>query len=465
MTILENLKTFELFANVPEAQLQWLANRVNTKEVKKGEYIFASGKPIDELLLIPKGNYTIKLEKNGQFQIVGHIKAPAVTGLLPYSRATTGRGYCEAEEEGILYALERDQFNDMICECHELTTVFVHQMSTRIRQLTKNEQMDDKLVSLGKLSAGLAHELNNPSAAVVRSSKELSKHLKYAPDRFKQVVKIQMSESQIDEVNDLLFEKIKNGPVQLTLMERSQHEEELIDWLYDQDVEDPEEIADNAVDYGFKIEDFEQIGESTPQEHLPPVLNWINQVISTEKLVGEIEDASERINNLVLSIKSYTHMDQAPEKVATDVHSGLDTTLTMLKHKLKQQSVEVSREYGESLARPEILPSAINQVWTNILDNAIDAMEGSETKKLTLRTSASDKYFTVEIEDTGTGIPDEIKDKIFDPFFTTKAIGKGTGLGLENVLQVVRVQHNGTVEVASKPGNTIFTICLPLKAS
>ena len=413
--------------------------------------------------MIPEGYYTIKLEQNGQYQIVGNIKPPAVTGLLPYSRATTGKGYCEAEQDGILYSLARDQFNDMICECHELTTVFVHQMSTRIRELTKNEQMNDKLVSLGKLSAGLAHELNNPSAAVVRSSKELSKHLKFAPDRFKQVVKIQMSETQIDVVNDLLFEKIKNGPIQLSLMERSSREDELIDWLYDQDVEDPEEIADNAVDYGFEIEDFEQIGESTPAEHLPPVLNWINQVITTEKLVGEIEDASERINNLVTSIKSYTHMDQAPEKVATDVHSGLDTTLTMLKHKLK--NVEVNRTYGESLAHPEILPSAVNQVWTNILDNAIDAMEESETKKLDIRTSASEKYVTVEIEDSGSGIPAEIKDKIFDPFFTTKAIGKGTGLGLENVLQVVRVKHNGTVDVASEPGKTVFTICLPIKAS
>ena len=260
MTILDNLKTFEQFKEVPDAQLQWLAERVKTKEIKKGDFIFASGKPIDELLLIPEGYYTIKLEQNGQYQIVGNIKPPAVTGLLPYSRATTGKGYCEAEQDGILYSLARDQFNDMICECHELTTVFVHQMSTRIRELTKNEQMNDKLVSLGKLSAGLAHELNNPSAAVVRSSKELSKHLKFAPDRFKQVVKIQMSETQIDVVNDLLFEKIKNGPIQLSLMERSSREDELIDWLYDQDVEDPEEIADNAVDYGFEIEDFEQIG-------------------------------------------------------------------------------------------------------------------------------------------------------------------------------------------------------------
>ena len=464
MDILESLKTFTQFEGVPEEQLRWISEQVKTKEVKKGDYIFASGVAIDEMYLIPAGNFTIKLEKNNQFQIVGNIKGPAITGLLPYSRATTGKGFCEAEQDTQVFTLGRDQFRDMICECHELTTVFVHQMSSRIRQLTKNEQMDDKLLSLGKLSAGLAHELNNPSAAVVRSSKELSKHLSYAPDRFKQVAKIQMNEDQIDAVNDLLFDKLKQGLIQLPLIERSKREDELIDWLYDHDLEDPEELADNAVDFGFTIEDFESIGETTPEEHLPPVLNWVNQVITTEKLVGEIADASERINKLVLSIKSYTHMDQAPEKVVTDVHSGLDTTLTMLKHKLKENSIEVTRSYGENLPLPEILPSAVNQVWTNLLDNAIDAMESTESKVLTVATSASDTFFTVKISDTGTGIPDEVKDKIFDPFFTTKAIGKGTGLGLENVLQVVRIQHNGTIDVDSTPGNTTFTICLPIKA-
>jgi len=158
-------------------------------------------------------------------------------------------------------------------------------------------------------------------------------------------------------------------------------------------------------------------------------------------------------------------MDQAPEKVKTDIHTGIDNTLTMLNHKIKDNKVEIHRLYGESLPHPEILPSSINQVWTNILDNAIDAMEESELRNLTIQTEASEKFMKISISDTGIGIPDEIKEKIFDPFFTTKAVGKGTGLGLENVLEIVKVQHSGLIDVVSIPGKTTFTICIPIKAA
>ena len=321
------------------------------------------------------------------------------------------------------------------------------------------------MLSLGKLSAGLAHELNNPSAAVVRSSKALSKHLKFLPEKFKDVVKIQMSDEKINHVNEILFDKVSSGIQKVSMMQRNKKEDELTDWLYDAGAEDPDEVIDNLIDYGFEISDLEKIGEDTPTEHQVPVINWINQVLSTERLVGEIEDASQRINDLVSSIKSYTHMDQAPEKIPTDVHTGIENTITMLNHKIQDNKIQVEREYGEDLAKPEILPSAMNQVWTNILDNAIDAMEESEERTLTITTAASSKYLKVDIMDTGSGIPDDIKDKIFDPFFTTKPVGKGTGLGLENVLQIVKIQHEGLINVESKDGKTVFTVCLPLNGN
>ncbi len=465
MNLLEELQNIPQLSEVPAEQLQWLLDRSECQKFKKGENMFEPGDPIDRLLILLSGGLTFKVEKNNQFEMVSQIQAPFVTGLLPYSRATNAVGFGVTDEDMNVVALEKKHFHDMICECHDLTTVLVHAMSTRIRTSTKREQMNDKMMSLGKLSAGLAHELNNPSAAVVRSSKELSNQLKYQPENFKQVIKINMTDEQVDKISQILFTKASNGLTQLPMMERSSREEELIDWLYDNDIEDAEDIANNAVDYDFTPDDLDKVKNSVPEGHLDSILHWMSQILTIERLVGEIEDASERINGLVSSIKSYTHMDQAPEKVNTDVHVGLDNTLTMLNHKLKANKINVLRNYGEGLPNPKVLPGAINQVWTNILDNAIDAMEETEKRDLTLKTKTNGDFFVVAIEDTGSGIPDDIKDKIFDPFFTTKSIGKGTGLGLENVMDIVKSQHNGIIEVESKPGNTTFSISIPIEAA
>ncbi len=461
MDILQQLRTVPEFASLPEAQLNWLIERSGRVTYPEGAHLFEQGDPVDELMIVLKGSFTLRFQQNNQFQ----VSAPGISGLLPYSRMLSAQGYGVADEEVEVLTLHKDHFRDMICDCHELTTVFVHRMSSRIRNVTKSEQMNEKMLSLGKLSAGLAHELNNPSAAVVRSSQALSRHLKIVPDRFKKVVSIRMSDPQIDRVNELLFAKVEQGVERLGMLDRSKREDELIDWLYDHNIAEPEDRVDSLLDYGFTVADLDLIAAETPQEHLDPVIGWLEQVLTTEKLVGEIGDASQRINDLVQSIKSYTHMDQAPEKQPTDVHTGLDNTLTILNHKITVNRIRVVREYGESLPKPEILPSTINQVWTNIIDNAIDAMEATETPTLTLRTRASATYFVVEIEDTGHGIPDEIKGRIFDPFFTTKAIGKGTGLGMESVLHIIKTEHKGIIELESEPGKTVFTICLPLKAT
>ncbi|CAE7759870.1 unnamed protein product [Symbiodinium microadriaticum] len=206
----------------------------------------------------------------------------------------------------------------------------------------------------------------------------------------------------------------------------------MLDWLDEHEIEDSEELASNFVEYGFTQDDLDNMVDLVGSKHLPMVLGWFNQILSTEKLVSEIEDASKRINELVTSIKGYTHMDQAPEKAPSDIHQGLNNTLVMLNHKLKRMTVH--KEYAENLPHPEILEGPMNQVWTNLIDNAIDAMEDASNKTLTVRTYQDGEFINIEIEDAGSGIPEEIQDKIFDPFFTTKDIGKGiedfTGAGI-----------------------------------
>ena len=218
------------------------------------------------------------------------------------------------------------------------------------------------------------------------------------------------------------------------------------------------------VDFGFSPDDLSTIDEDVPPEHLAGVINWVNQVLTTEKLVSEIEDASQRISDLVKSVKSYTHMDQSPEKKMASVHEGIDNTLTMLKHKLKKEEIEVIKEYDESLSEAEILPSSLNQVWTNLIDNAIDAMKGQERKVLTLKTVKDAQFVNVHVIDSGAGIPDDVIDHIFDPFFTTKEIGEGTGIGLEVSRGIIVKDHRGSLTVESKPGQTNFKACFPIKA-
>jgi signal transduction histidine kinase len=318
------------------------------------------------------------------------------------------------------------------------------------------------MMALGKLSAGLAHELNNPSAAVVRSAQELKKHLSNIPDNFKRVIKIRASDDAIDKINDLVFAKIASyGKMPLSLMQKTALEDELTEWLDENEIDNGYEMAEIFAEFGIKTDDLEGAKSLLRPEDKLPVIGWLSQVLTTEKLVGEIEEASKRINSLVISVKGYTHMDQAPEKHPTDIHIGIRNTLTMLNHKLKKNSIKLIENFQPDLPLANIFVSEMNQVWTNVIDNAIDAMEGRTNNTLEIKTEKNGQFVNVSIIDNGPGIPKEIQDKIFDPFFTTKSIGKGTGLGLEVVRQIIN-QHNGKVYVNSEPGRAEFVVCFPI---
>ncbi|ELR72867.1 hypothetical protein C900_00828 [Fulvivirga imtechensis AK7] len=459
--IIERLLEIDQLKEVPRNQLEWLVEKSDCRSVKQGDYLFKKGAPIDKMYIILHGHFILKIQQNNQFRVIGSLEEKAITGALPYSRASIATGIAEAAENAEVLALDKTYFKEMITDYHELTTAFVHVMSTRIRHFTKLQQQNDKMMALGKLSAGLAHELNNPSGAVIRSARMLRKHLALLPEEFKKVIKIKIDDQQLDIVTDLLFDKIKDGVQHIPLMEKTDREDSIASWLEEHDFNDGYEAAENFVDFNFTEEDMDTIAEQVNGKDLVPVVNWLNQVLATEKLVNEIEDASQRINDLVKSVKSYTHMDQAPEKQPANIHTGIDNTLTMLNHKLKKAHINVIKKYQEDLPKPMIYISELNQVWTNLIDNAIDALEDAEHKNLEIQTKQDGSFVKINIVDSGKGIPDEVKDQIFDPFFTTKAIGKGTGLGLDIVQQIIS-QHNGTIDVDSKPGRTEFKICIPI---
>ncbi|MEM6523166.1 MAG: ATP-binding protein [Bacteroidota bacterium] len=459
--VLIELKSMEDFKDVPENQLQWIIDNGSCAVYQPGDHLFTRGDAMDKMFIVLIGRFQIKMAQNGQFRNISIIEPKTISGTLPYSRAIAASGYAEALTESHVLVLGKEHFKTMIREHEELTTALVHNMSSRIRSFTRLQQQNDKMMALGKLSAGLAHELNNPSAAVVRSAQSLKRHLSLLPENFKKVIKIRASDEQVDCVNNILFGRVEQGAQDLPLMQKTECEDFIAEWLEDRGVEDGYELAENFVDFAFSEEDFTTIEGCLRSEDLLPVINWLNQVLTTEKLVNEIEDASQRINDLVLSVKSYTHMDQAPEKQPTDIHKGIYNTLTMLKHKLSKSGIEVEKKLAE-LPDVHIYVSEMNQVWTNLIDNAIDAMDSTEHKKLEIETIHDGDFVNVNITDSGSGIPVDVKDKIFDPFFTTKPVGKGTGLGLDVVQQIIS-QHNGALKVNSKPGKTTFNICLPIK--
>ncbi len=454
------LQAVEDFRELPAEALQWLIDRSELIHLKQGAHLFKPGQPIHHLYVLLEGSIQLKIQQGNQLIDGGRWEVGTISGMLPYSRMEATSGFGLAVADTYLLSLHENHFVEMEQVSRDMVKVLVGVMTNRTRSFTRLQQRNEKMMALGKLSAGLAHELNNPAAAIVRSSRALKQHLSTTPENFKQVITMQLTPEQVDEVNNIVFSRI-NQPHQekLTMMERNAREDEMADWLEDQGVEDGYDIAENFAEFGLQIDELEQIGDILQGQHLGPVFNWLNNVLITERMVGEIQNASSRISELVTSVKTYTHMDRSPDRVAADIHEGINSTLTMLNHKVKEKNIRVVKHYAENLPAIPLFVSEMNQVWTNLIDNAIDAMDREGT--LTISTHTEQDHLRVDVEDTGSGIPPDIQASVFDPFFTTKGVGKGTGLGLDIARKIVE-QHQGTIALESEPGHTQFTMCFPL---
>lgn len=458
--IVERIAAFPVLAEVPREQVEWVVERGELQEFAPGDLFFKKGDPIDKLLMIIEGRTAFRMVQNGQYKYIGQLKSGDVSGALPYSRAQSASGEGIAEEKTVMFILRKEHFHDLICQCQAFTEVLVHLMTDRVRDTTRRAQQNEKLMALGKISAGLAHELNNPAAAIVRSSESLQKHLAHVPDKFKRVISMNVTDAQVDCVNELLFSKIKHGiNKDESLMDRTNREDDLTDWLDDNGYGDCYALSETLAEYGFCEDDLDKLKADLNAEVFPSVIEWIDNVLTTEKMVGEIKEASDRISKLVSSVKSYSHMDRASDQEPTNVHEGIHNTLTILNHKLKKNKVKLEEILDPDLPKINAAPGELNQVWTNVIDNALDAMEDGGTLRIT--TQKIGENVNVEISDSGPGIPEEVQSRIFEPFFTTKDIGKGTGMGLEVVQRIVEA-HKGTIKLSSKPGNTNFEFCFPI---
>ncbi len=457
------LKSLEVFNEVPEGQLKWLIEHSKQNVLKQDEYLFKPEQPIHAMHIVVSGKLSLFINQNGSKIVFDEMLPGHITGLLPFSRAKVTKGFSQCLEECHVLSLSDEHMRDLIINNYELSQALVHVMTNRVRDFTALQQQNEKMMALGKLSAGLAHELNNPAAAIVRSSSSLLKHLQLQPETFKKVSGIRMPAQNIDGVNNKLFEIINRKEITvLSLSDRSKKEDELLTWLDTREISDAYELSENFADAGIDIKDLEDFSGFIPSEHLDPVLAWINSNIITNKMVNDIKEASQRIDELVKSVKHFTHMDAGGRNMQfADIHDGIKNTLNMLNYKLKNSNIKVVHNFDTTLPPVKAMIGELNQVWTNIIDNASDAMEGTKNGILTINTERDHEFVKVTIRDNGPGITEEIKSRIFDPFFTTKSIGKGTGLGLDVVMRIVK-QHHGSVKVTSKPGETAFVVCFPI---
>ncbi|MEL6616687.1 MAG: ATP-binding protein, partial [Bacteroidota bacterium] len=456
-----DFQSVDVFHDQPEADLAWLAETAEERTYAEGEAPFETGAKAEEMIVLLEGAFQIFIHDKGQRRPFGTIRAGDISGLLPFSRMETFGGEGIVTERARLAAIHKDHFWNMLERMPEVGKRLVARMTDRVRESSRQNQQREKMLALGKLSAGLAHELNNPAAALRRGASDLRERFRMMMPLVSSLVGHGLSPDQVEEARATFQTCTAPLTGSQSALERSEQEDELADWLEDHNVPHAYIVAEVLAEEGATPKALDHLATTIPPEALPDVVLWIEKGMAVDRLMSEIERSAERISELVASVKSYSHMDRAPTRQYTDLHEGIEQTLTMLGHTIRKKSLTVERDWADDVPEVCVYPGEINQVWTNLLDNAIDA--APEAGTLRLRSRREGRLVCVDITDNGEGIPDEIVDRIFEPFYTTKPPGSGTGLGLDVVQRIV-AQHEGRVDVQSEPGATTFTVCLPIEA-
>lgn len=444
------------FADLPEDQIAWFLSACHEQILKPAETYIRQGDPAETMFVVLEGELQGRGEINGE-TFTFSLKSGDVTGLLPFSRMKRTPVTGTAISDARILRFPSTLFPQLVQKMPELTTRLVGMMSDRIRETTRIEQQRDRLASLGKLSAGLAHELNNPASAAKRASSQLRAILKRIKDASHDLGKRELTPAQKSEIEKLeasLIQRDDPPPDSLTI---SDLEDQLDSLFRSHGQSDLWQLAADLARKNVKPEILESLFAALDQQTARAALLRIAASLEIASLLNEIESSTSRISDLVRAIKEYTYMDQAPLQ-NVDIVKSLETTLIIMNHKLKH-GVVVQRNYDRVPLLVNSFGSELNQVWTNLIDNAIDAMGGKG--ELRVRTYRDDTCVVVEIGDNGPGISPEIRSHIFEPFFTTKGVGEGTGLGLDTVQRIVR-KHRGSIDVSSKPGDTRFQVLLPL---
>jgi len=460
LAAIEELRSVPLFHDLSEEPLAWLRSHGTDLYLQAGELLLSEGDVARGFYVILSGDIQITKHATEEEEIVLAVRGPGT--FVGETSLLTG----EAPNASIVALTEchvvrfgPKAFADMLPMYPSITNGILQAVAERLRDTEVQMRQREKLAALGTMAAGLAHQLNNPASAAARAAKQLRESLAAAQDLVMRLSHLNLDEDQTRFLAEfqLQFLTRRARPVTLDPLAQSDREDELTQWMEDHYIDNAWNLAPTFVSAGLTVEQLEGVAEHVGVAALNDVLVWLEATLTGGALIYTLEQSTMRISDLVKAVKAYSYMDQAPIQ-ELDVHEGLDNTLIILDHKLKH-GVTVIRDYDHTLPQIVAYGSELNQVWTNLIENAIDAMDGKG--QLWVRTYRENNQIVVEIIDDGPGIPPEVRPRIFEPFFTTKGVGKGTGLGLSIIYRIVVNNHHGNLNVESEPGRTCFQVRLP----
>ena len=457
--LVDQLKAHKTLGAAPRDELAWLVAHGDLRQLDAGDVLSAKGVPVESLFIILTGHVAIYVDRGAGRHKVMEWRAGHLTGVLPYSRLVSPPGNSVAQEPSLVLAVHRDHFTAMIRDCHQVTSILVHNMLDRARHFTSTDLHDEKMVSLGKLSAGLAHELNNPAAAIERSASLLDARLDEAERAARALGASRLTDAQFAAIDAVRAACLATSTqAGLSPVQQAEREEAIADWLagHHLDAAIAEPLAETAV----TLDALDQIAASVDGPALGAVLWWAAAGCSVRGLASEIQEAGMRISGLVQAVKGFTHMDQATVAEPVDLQMNLGNTVTVLKSKARAKSVAVTVHVEPDLPRVCGFVGELNQIWANLIDNALDAVP-PEGGRVEVSASRERQRVVVRVIDNGAGVPPEVRTRMFEPFFTTKGVGHGTGLGLDIVRRLV-AHNDAEIDVDSQPGRTEFRVSLPL---
>ena len=456
--LLDRLSSHRTIGGAPREELAWLVAHGHQEHYEPGEIVSVPSRPIAGMFVVLTGRVSIHLIRNATRHKMAEWRAGDVTGLLPYSRAVAPPGDTIVDEAVDLLVIPRDELPAMTRACHELTSILVHVMLDRARFFNSTMLHDEKLKSVGKLAAGLAHELNNPAAAMTRFAKTLPECLQAAESAARTLGAAGLTREETAAVSEMSAACFATPVRQVrSPLEEAEREAAMADWLDAHGIDGG--AAEAVAQSPATFDALDRLAATVRIEVLEAVLRWVAADCVVRGLAAEIEHAATRISDLVTAVRGFTQVDASAAPQPVDIGEGLAQTLAVLRGKARDKSIGMSVAIQDGLPRVRGVGAELNQIWVNLIDNALDAAPASGTVEV---AAARDRdMVVVRVVDNGAGIPLEIREQIFDPFFTTKDVGKGTGLGLDIVRRLVD-RHNGDIEVQSQPGHTEFIVSLPI---